>query len=202
MGLTLFLIIATSAVSITAFNNKGLFDKLKFNAYMIVRKNEKGRIFAHGLLHADWGHLIVNMFVLYMFGEIVEQYFTEIMPKFGKLLYIAMYVLAIPVSTIPALIKHKNHTYYNSVGASGAVSAILFASILLDPTTSVMFIFIPIPIPSPIFGVLYLGYSYYMSKKNADNIAHDAHFAGSVFGFIFPIIIQPYLIFRFFEMIF
>lgn len=202
MSLTLFLVIITSLISILGFNKQELFDKLKFNAYMVRHKKNYLRLFSHGLLHADWMHLIINMFVLYMFGQVVEQYFAVLVPKFGKFLYILMYVSAIPVATIPALLKNKDNQFYSSVGASGAVSAVLFASILFDPNNRIMFLLIPIPIRSWIFGVLYLSYSYYMSRRKRDNIAHDAHFTGSVFGFLFPLIIQPNLIQRFFDIIF
>jgi membrane associated rhomboid family serine protease len=169
---------------------------------MVAQKKDYVRIFSHALLHADWMHLIVNMFVLYMFGNIVERYFSVLFPQLGKFLFMVMYIAAVPVSTIPSLMKHRNDQTYNSVGASGAVSAILFASILFEPTSRIGFLFLPIPIPAPVFGIIYLAYSWYMSKKGIDNIGHDAHFAGSVFGFLFPLILQPMLILRFFDLIF
>ena len=108
-----------------------------------------------------------------------------------------MYVLAVPIASIPSLFKHKNNHYYNSVGASGAVSAIVFTFILLNPTGDLGIIFIPVRIPAYIFGLLYLAYSYFMSRRDKDNIAHDAHFIGSVFGLLFPIILSPGLFNRF-----
>ncbi len=114
-----------------------------------------------------------------------------------------MYILAVPFSAIPALIKQKNNHYYNAVGASGAVSAIVFTAILLQPHMSLFIMFIPIPVPAYIFGILYLIYSYFMSKRpGADNIAHDAHFAGSIFGFTFPILLNPELFANFIQQIF
>lgn len=195
---TIFFIVLTSIVSIIAFSNRQIFDKLKFNAYMVIQRKEYGRLFGHALLHADWMHLIVNMFVLYMFGQSVEQFFKAYMPG-GGFLYVLMYLLAVPAATIPALIKQKNNHSYNSVGASGAVAAVLFASILINPEGRVAFLFVPIPIPNPIFGILYLAYSYFMDKRGNDNVAHDAHFAGAVFGFIFPILFEPRLIILFFS---
>jgi membrane associated rhomboid family serine protease len=135
------------------------------------------------------------MYVLWIFGTAVESTFSNkgFFPEtyqYGKFFYMLMYVLAVPISTIPALFKHKNDHYYNSVGASGAVSAIVFTTILLAPGMKLGIIFIPIGIPAYIFGILYLVYSYFMSRRGQDNIAHDAHFVGSVFGFIFPIMLN------------
>ncbi len=199
--ITFFIIFVTAIVSILAFRNREMFDKFKFNPYLFVHKHDYTRLFSHALLHADWLHLIVNMYVLYAFGGITEQYFSVLFPKSGKFLFMIMYLLAVVVSSLPSLLKHRNNHYYNSVGASGAVSAVLFASILFDPTGKIGFLFLPIPIPSPIFGLIYLVYSWYMAKKGTDNIGHDAHFAGSVFGFVFPIILQPVLILRFYTLL-
>jgi len=199
MYLTLFLIIVSSVISFLAFSNLDLFNKLKFNAYMVWYKKEYIRLFSHSLIHSGWMHLIFNMYVLWMFGSMIEDTFSssDFFPntyKYGKVLYLLMYVLAIPIATIPSLIKHKNNHYYSSVGASGAVSAVVFTTILLAPTMPLGIIFIPIQLPAYVFGLLYLGYSYYMSKRDKDNIAHDAHFVGSIFGLIFPIILNPSLI--------
>ncbi len=201
MYLTLFLIIITSVVSISAFNNYELFNRLKFNAYMVVGKKQYYRLLTNALVHSGWLHLIINMYVLWIFGRFVESAFTQLFSA-GSFLYVLMYILAVPFSSIPALIKQRNNHYYNAVGASGAVSAVVFTTILFAPKTSLFLMFIPIPIPAYIFGVLYLIYSYFMSRRGADNIAHDAHFAGSVFGFIFPLIIEPNLFLNFIHQIF
>ncbi len=182
-----------------AFNNLEMFNKLKFNAYLVWHKKEYSRILTHALVHSGWMHLIFNMYVLWMFGEMIEPVFSsqDYFPytyEIGKLIYILMYVLAVIISTIPSLLKHKNNHYYNSVGASGAVSAIVFTTILLAPTMPLGILFIPIRLPAYIFGLLYLAYTFYMSKQNKDNIAHEAHFAGSIFGLIFPILLNPNLI--------
>ena len=199
MYLTLFLIIITSIISFLAFSNHELFNKLKFNAYLVWNKKEYARLFSHALVHSGWMHLIFNMYVLWMFGSAVEEIFSssDFFPNtysYGKFLYVLMYVLAIPVATLPSLFKHKNNHYYNSVGASGAVSAIVFTTILISPSMKIGIIFIPIQLPAYIFGLLYLAYSYFMSKRDKDNIAHDAHFVGSLFGLLFPIILNPALI--------
>lgn len=193
MSTTLFIIILSSVVSIAAWQKNEIFDKLKLNPYMIVHKNEYQRIIGHGFIHVDWSHLIFNMITLYFFGDLVEQKFAEISNK-GNLIYISFYLIAIAISSIPSILKNKNNHYYNSVGASGAVSAVLFASIIFMPKNELFIPPIPVPIPGYIFGILYLIVSHYLGKKNADNINHDAHITGAIFGIIFPIILKPSLI--------
>lgn len=202
--MTIVIIIFTLLISISAFPpNVGsidslrrpeLFDKFKFNAYMVYHRKEWWRMFTSGLVHADWMHLFFNLLTLYFFADIVEYYFKVHFGTYGILIYFLFYVAALAISSIHDLIKHKNNHYYNAIGASGAVSAVLFASILFEPTNSIYLFLIPIPIPGFIFGFAYLLYSQYMSKKNVDNIGHSAHFWGAVFGFIFPIIFKPYLV--------
>jgi len=205
---TIFIIIITSAISILAFNKVELFDKLKFNAYMIWHKKEYGRILSHGLIHGGWMHLGINMYVLYSFGSAVEAafkdpYFFPNTYQYGSFMYLAMYIIAIAASSLIAIFRYKNNHSYNAVGASGAVSAVAFAFILLAPTQSIQFILLPfIKLPAYIFGVAYLAYSYYMSTKGRDNIAHEAHFAGAVFGIIFPLILNYKLVDYFFYIIF
>ncbi len=191
--MTIIIIAITSLVSIIAFQNKELFDKLKFNPYMVYHKKEWHRLFSHALLHADWSHLIFNMLTLYFFGQYTERYFIGFFGS-GIVVYVVFYIASIAVASLTTLYKYKNHHYYNSIGASGAVSAVLFASILFDPMSGISLIMIPIPIPGFIYGIAYLAYSHYMSKQNKDNIDHDAHLIGALFGFIFPIILNPRLI--------
>jgi len=191
--MTYVFIIITSLVSILAFNNQQLFSKLQFNPYQVYHRKEYYRLLSHGFVHADWMHLIVNMFVLYSFGSTVENYFrlleAEGMMRFGIAWYTFMYLAAIVFSSVTTLKKHKDDIFYNSVGASGAVSAILFCSIFFNPWAKLGLYFV-IPMPAIIFGVGYLIYSQYMSRKNTDNINHDAHFIGAVFGFLFPLLIK------------
>lgn len=196
MSITLFIILFTVLISVTAFRNVELFDKLKLNSYMVAKKKEYYRMVSHTFLHADWMHLIFNMITMYFFGEYAE---LQIKANFGAgaVLFVGLYLFGGVVATLPSVIKHKNDHWYNSVGASGAVAAVLFTSILFDPWMGIQFYFIPIPIPGFIFGVAYLVYSQYMISKSRDNINHDAHFAGAVFGFIFPVILKPTLIHTF-----
>lgn len=189
--MTIFIIALTVLMSILAFNRRDVFDMLKFNAYYIHHRKEWYRFMSYGLIHADWTHLLINMFVLYSFGGIVEQYFVYYFEFKGYIYLGLLYVGGIGFSTIFDFGKYKNDIYYNAVGASGAVSAIVFASILLYPAGKIFLFFIPIGIPAPIFGILYLVYSAYSAKKSTSNIGHSAHFWGAIFGLVFTIAINP-----------
>ncbi len=181
--LTTILIAITSLVSILCFTGTLNGNKLLFNAYSVWHRKEWYRLFSYGLVHGGWGHLFFNMLTLYFFGKVVEQYFT--------VQYVALYVSALAVSSIWDLVKYKDDVNYNAVGASGAVSAILFASILFEPKMGIYIYLIPIPVPGYIFAPLYLLYCWYMAKRNTDNIGHSAHFWGAVYGLVFPIICKP-----------
>lgn len=191
--MTIVFIIITTLVSVVAFGNDQVFSKMKFNPYQVYHRKEYYRLLSHGFVHADWLHLIVNMFVLYSFGSAVENYFDQLeaaeMMKYGKAWYTFMYLAAIIFSSVITLKKYKDNPLYNSVGASGAVSAILFCSIFFNPWAKLGLYFV-IPMPAIIFGVGYLIYSQYMSRRNMDNVNHDAHFIGAVFGFLFPLLIK------------
>ena len=195
--MTILLIIITSAISIMAFNNREIFDKLQLNPYSVYHKKQWYRVISHGFLHADWAHLFVNMFVLFFFGRSVENEFERLAingtiksPVFS---FVLLYFASMVFATVTSIAKQKDNIWYNSVGASGAVSAILFTHIFFQPLAKLYF-YAVIPIPGIIFGVLYLGYSHYMSRRGNDNINHDAHFIGAVFGFLFPLLLEPKLI--------
>jgi membrane associated rhomboid family serine protease len=200
--LTLILIGITVVISILAFSNGDLFSRLKFNAVDAKEPKNYYRFLTYGLIHADFLHLIVNMLVLYSFGRIVENFFSMYFPEKGEFYFLLLYVGGLFLSIIPAFGKHKNDVFYNAVGASGAVSAVLFASIILYPTGKIMLLFIPVPIPAPVFGVLYIAYEYYMSKKANDNIGHDAHLWGAIFGVVYTLALKPALGLLFFEQLF
>lgn len=155
----------------------------------------------HALVHANWEHLLVNMIVLWSFGTAVERNFQINFGSSGAYYFIALFIGSILFSSLWSLVKQRNNFYYNAVGASGAVSAILFAAIFFNPWKSIYF-FAILPIPGIIFGVLYLYYSWYMSRKKLDNIGHDAHFLGAVAGFLTPMIIRPSLFWEFINMLF
>jgi membrane associated rhomboid family serine protease len=187
LTITLIIIILTGIISFTAFSNQKIIDDLIFYPPAITQHNQWYRFFTCGLIHADITHLLFNMLSLYMFGEFVERSFSSpiLFAEKGKLLYIIMYALALFVCLIPTFIKHKNDYNYRSLGASGAVSAVVFAGILFDPTAKLGFFFIPPVIPGYIFGPLYLILSTYLEKRSQDNVNHSAHIWGALFGIIF-----------------
>jgi membrane associated rhomboid family serine protease len=190
--MTIILIIITCAISLYAFSNEELTSKLQFNAYQVYHRKEWYRIITHGFIHANWWHLFVNMFVLYFFGSTTESYLrslaSEGIIKFPTLVFLVLYVVSMVFSTSISLFKYKDNYWYNAVGASGAVSALLFFTIFFNPWGTIGVYFIPVP--GIIFAVLYIIYSQYMSKRGGDNIGHDAHLLGGVFGFIFPLFLN------------
>lgn len=190
--MTILIIIITGLVSVMAFRQPELMHRYNFNAYQIYHRKQWYRIITHAVLHANWEHLIVNMLVLLSFGTSLQRYFYIFFGKNVILLYLGLYVGGIIISSLFSLAKEKDNFNYNAVGASGAVSAVTFACIFFNPLSKIYFFGI-LPIPGILFGILYLAYSYYMSKRNADNIGHDAHFWGAVFGFVYPILLKPNL---------
>ena len=197
--MSLIIIIITVIISISAFYNRGMFDRFKFNAYAIRHHGEGWRFFTYGLIHADWMHLFINMFVLYSFGNAVIEAFLFYFAAKGYMFYLLLYIGGIVFSVLLDYGKHKDDAYYNAVGASGAVSAVLFASILLHPSGKIMLFPIPFPLPSVVFGVFYLVYSAVMAKRAKDNIGHNAHFLGAVFGIAFTIALKPALAVQFWQ---
>ena len=193
--ITLVIIAVTCIVSIIAFSKREMLNGMLFNAYLVYNQKTIYRLFSHGLIHGSWGHLFFNMLTLYFFGTNTELWFQEAWGKtIGAVLYVLMYVSAIAVSSLADLKKYRNEPRYNALGASGAVSAVLFASVLFDPMMGIYIYLIPIPIPGFVFAPLYLLYCWWMAKRNKDNIGHSAHFWGAVYGFVFPIICMPSLV--------
>jgi membrane associated rhomboid family serine protease len=199
--ITYFIIGVTVLVSYLAFQNHELMDKLQFNAAKIIHRKQYYRLVSHAFIHANWSHLLVNMFVLFFFGRGIEQYFGYYFGNRATVYFLLLYFGGILASNLWSLIKHQNNYYYNAVGASGAVSAMLFAFIFFNPWEPLYFFGI-LPIPGILFAIGYLFYSYHMSKKSTDNVAHDAHILGAVFGFVFPIILRPGLFNQFIDQLF
>lgn len=195
--MVLSIIIITCVVSIMAFSNPELLNRMQFNAYLIKHHKQGWRFLTYGLVHAGWMHLAINMFVFWSFGRIVYDYYYYLFGNMGILYFILLYVGGIMFSVLFDYGRHKDHEWYNAVGASGAVSAVVFASIILHPSGGIYLFFIPIKIPSPIFGILYLVYSAYMARRGRDNIGHDAHFWGAIFGVVLTIALKPELFLRF-----
>lgn len=201
--ITIIIIAITVLVSIISMDNHSLKNKLMFNAYLIHKRKEWYRFFSNGLIHADWMHLAFNMFSLYMFGGNVEQMYQDddVFGAKGILFFILLYVGGLAMSSLYSYEKHKNDIYYNALGASGAVSAVIFAFIILAPTQKLMLLILPIPIPAYLFGLIFLGIEYYLAKRGQGNIGHDAHFWGAVFGIAFTLILKPSLLQSFIEQI-
>lgn len=188
LDITTIIIIITVLVSIGGFNNQKIIDDLIFYPPLVSKRNQWYRFITCGLIHADWGHLIFNMLALYLFGRNLEIYFSQIFGDAGKMIYLLMYVTALVASVVPTYFRHKENSYYRSLGASGAVSAVIFAGILFDPITGIGLFFIPIYIAGFLFGFLYLLISYYLDRKGGGNINHSAHIFGAIYGIAFTII--------------
>jgi len=200
-NVTLAIIIATAALSLLAMNNKNLFSKLVYSPYQVIHRKEYYRLFTHAMLHSGWTHLFVNMYVLYIFGRTVEHFINYYKDGSGGFHYLLLYIGGVIFATLPGLKKHRDNPLYTSVGASGAVAAVLFSCIAFDPIMSIYIMFIPIPIPAIIFGVLYLLYEAYMDKHSSDYVAHDAHYFGAIFGLLFTFITLPDSFLNFFSQI-
>ncbi|HEY1030793.1 MAG TPA: rhomboid family intramembrane serine protease [Flavipsychrobacter sp.] len=186
MSFTLIIVIVTVLVSLGAFNNATLMDKLLLWPRRMDSPSEYHRFLTSGFIHADYMHLFFNMFTLYMFGTHVETFFAMI----GKpYLFPVLYLAGIIASSLPPYAKHKNDSYYRALGASGGVASVLFSAIYFAPWTKIILIIIPMP--GIIFAIAYLAYSAYMDKKGNDNIGHGAHFWGAVFGFVFTFLFDP-----------
>ena len=195
---TIIIMVVTAAVSILCFTGIMDINALKFNAYQIWHRKQWHRMLTYGLVHGGWMHLLFNMLTLYFFGDVVERYFKAAFgADSGIILYVVLYVSAIAVSTVGDLVKYKDNYGYNAVGASGAVSAVLFASILFEPRMGIYIYLIPIPVPGFVFAPVYLLYCWYMARKNIDNIGHTAHFWGALYGLAFPLICRPDIFWHF-----
>ncbi len=179
----IIVIVATCLFSYKGFNDLVFFRKYEFHIGSI-RSGEQIRMFSSGFLHADLGHLFFNMFTLYMFAPVVINYF-------GNISFLIIYVISLVFGSLLTLLMHKNDYNYRAIGASGAVTGILYSSILIDPSMSLYLFFIPIPIPTYVFGIGYLLYSIYGMKAKNDNIGHTAHFGGAIGGYLITLIKAP-----------
>ncbi len=182
---TIIIIAANVIISYKGFQDYGFFEKYKFNVGG-VQRGEKIRLFSSGFLHADTAHLFFNMFSLYFFAEVVIDFL-------GTFSFIIVYVGSLLLGSLLSLYFHKKEYHYSAVGASGAVSGIIYSAILLQPDMSLMMMFIPIPIPAYIFGIGYLLYSIYGMKNRVGNIGHDAHFGGAVGGYAITLLLSPWM---------
>ncbi len=190
MSVTVIIIFVTCIISIPVFNNEKVMDKLIFYPPAVSNHNEYYRFFSCGFIHADFMHLGLNMYSLYLFGQFVENRFLEVFGTTGPMFYLLMYLSALPVCLLPTYLKNKDNSNYRSLGASGAVSAVVFAFIFLDPLRKLGLIFLPpnFMIPGFIFGLLYLIATSYLDKKGGGNINHSAHLWGSLYGIAFLVV--------------
>ena len=188
MNAHIILIAITVLISLLGFSNNEIKEKGCFSPYEYFNNKKWWLLITHGFLHADFFHLFFNVYVLYIFGDKVEDYFVQ-QSDIGIFYFVLFYIGSMIFATLPSIIKHNNNPSYRSLGASGAISAIVFAYILIDPLTELGLILIPgLFLPGFIFGALYLIAEHYLSKKQYSNIAHDAHISGSVFGILFIIV--------------
>lgn len=200
MSITNIIVGFTVLISLYAMRNQAILARLILNPYVVTQRKEYYRFITSGFIHKDHFHLIFNMLSLYFFGGVVERQFNVIFSTRGDLYYIMLYVLGIIVSDVPSFIKHKDNPGYNSLGASGGVASIIFAFILLRPLDKICLYF-AICLEGFILGALYLVFSYYQGRKANDNINHDAHLFGALFGLLFIAVLHPQSIPEFFEQV-
>lgn len=184
---TIAIIAANILVSIKGFNDTSFFERYKFNI-VAISGGQKERMVTSGFLHVDLAHLFFNMFTLYFFADVVIQWF-------GPGIFIGIYFVSLVAGSLFAVFFHKDEPQYSAVGASGAVTGILYSAILLQPGMDLMLMLIPIPIPAYVVGIGYLLYSIYGMKKRLGNIGHTAHFGGAMGGYVATLLFLPDLIF-------
>lgn len=203
--ITLIIALLTVIISWLAFNNSRIRNMLLMNPYSVKHRNEYYRVFGHALIHADFMHLFFNMYVFFEFGRIleavmtVESFYTSIIPDepfwgvwTGRLFFITLYTGGVMFASLPAMRKHADNPSYNSLGASGAVSAVLMGFIVLFPVAELSLLIFPFfGIPAFIMGILFFVYESYMNRRGRTNIAHDAHLVGAAFGLVFMLIVNP-----------
>jgi membrane associated rhomboid family serine protease len=187
--ITYTLIAVTVLISMYSFNNEEILRRFMMNPYQIASRRQYYRFLTSGFIHKDHIHLLLNMVSFYFFGSVMENVFSTLFGGPGAVYFILLYLMAIVVSDLPTYLKHKNNPGYNSLGASGGVAAVIFASIIFSPLNKICIYFICMP--GFILGTLYLIFSYYQGRKANDGINHDAHLYGALFGFFFCVIVYP-----------
>ena len=197
-NITLILVVITVISSIYGWNNQSIQQRWMFNPFVVKNAKQYYRFLSSGFIHSNTAHLLFNMIALFFFGSVIERIYKDLYGNLGVILYLITYLVGIVVANIKTFVKYKDSSYYNSLGASGGVASILFASILYRPTSSI-YLFFAIPIPAFILGAMYLIYTYYSGKRSSDNINHDAHLYGSLFGIAFTILLRPVVVLEFIE---
>lgn len=188
LSITLAIIAVTVLVSWRAFNDRALMERLILWPPALARKHQYERLLTHGFIHADWVHLAFNMITLFSFGRMLEGILAQWIGRGGFLLF---YLSAIVIAILPTYLRHRNDARYSSLGASGGVSAVLFAFILFDPWSSLIIFPIPLPIPAFLFALLYVGYSIWMDRRGGGNVNHSAHLFGAAYGVLFVLLLEP-----------
>jgi membrane associated rhomboid family serine protease len=186
MPITLVIIAITCTVSFMAFKNSRLMNDLILWPPAIARQREYHRLVTYGVVHADFSHLLVNMLTLFFFGGAMEDFFTRTLGPFGFAMF---YLGGLVISILPTYLKNRDNPRYRSLGASGAVSAVLFAFILLAPWTKI-YVFFALPVPAIIYALLYTGYSIYMDRRGQGNVNHSAHLWGAAYGVLFTLLVN------------
>ncbi len=190
IGITEIIVILTCLISWQAINNLDLRDQFLFVPYAVKHNNEFYRILSHVFVHADFSHLVFNMISLFYLGGYLEAELINTYESVGIYYYIILYISGGVAATVFPYFKNSDNPMYRSLGASGAVSAVIFATILWEPQLELMLMFIPIPIKAYVLGPIYLAIEYYSMRKGASGIAHDAHLGGALFGILFVLLID------------
>jgi membrane associated rhomboid family serine protease len=186
-----YLIIAlTILLSYAAFQNPDLMNRWLMRPYEVKHRRQWYRFITSGFIHANWPHLLINMLVFYSFAGVVVAYYDFYFAARSSYYFILLYLGGLVIADLPTFLRHQNQSWYASLGASGAVSSVTFASIVMEPMNNI-YLMALLPLPAVVFGVAYLAYSHYMAQRHGDNINHSAHFYGAVFGMVYTLALRP-----------